>query len=48
MSDTGLFFSESTHSFMWEEDRGISKHNYVASQNEMLTRGTNVILMGLN
>lgn len=35
MSDTGLFFSESTHSLLGEADVGITQHNYIASQNEI-------------
>lgn len=35
MSDTRVFFSESTHSLVGEADIGITKHNYVANQNEI-------------
>lgn len=35
MSDTSVFFSESTHSLVGEADIGITKHNYVANQNEI-------------
>lgn len=35
MSDAGLLFSESTHGVVGEADMGITKHNYIAIQNEV-------------